>query len=349
MKATRGLARATTYVADRLTEAQLQPVLADEYRMQVAGRVTALNGAVFEIVSSEDTLTFVWGQDFLVDARSASGSVSLGATSDRILYATGLDIPDVISESLVLLSDRSMPGISTVESGPLVLRILDAMQAQVEDVLVSPTGPPRFEVSVSKESSISTGIVHVAAMLPGAHPEYRDSLTVFLAALDGFGIQGGRQWTDGSDLGIPATALLETAARTAVLQRQWSHVRSSILFGWLSDTRSDCSGPSAFLRRIPWMTAQIRHVVFVVPASPVQFGCDWEALRVEAEHLLPATRVELLAEYDESDSRSSEDPFPTDLILRSDWVDAPWLDDAVQRGLVLARRISDRLIELDTL
>jgi hypothetical protein len=75
------------------------------------------------------------------------------------------------------------------------------------------------------------------------------------------------QLTDGSDLGIGATALLESARMLAELQR-WSHpLKRTILIALVSGSFQDSAGLKALLRHPPWSVEHIELFVEVRDAT----------------------------------------------------------------------------------
>lgn len=137
-----------------------------------------------------------------------------------------------------------------------------------------------WQVKLEVDDRATTAPMHVAGMIPGADPRQRDSLVVWMAPLDASGLQGDQSWTDGSDLSIPAAALLSAARQTSNLQGSWSPFPHSIMVLFVSGTRDDCQGGEWLTRHIPWDRSMISRMVVVDIASGS--GCDWTSLWSES-------------------------------------------------------------------
>ncbi len=178
---------------------------------------------------------------------------------------------------------------------------------------------------VQTESTVSTSSIHVAGYIPGQGPDSRDSLIVLIAPLDGWGAQGIQSFSDGSDLGASATALLEVVRNLSDMQRKWAVIGPSIFVAFVSGTKGVCDGPGALLRTFPWAKSYLKSVVILSDAN----DCNWSEI-VAAERI--AAPVTVL----ESDNISMLNDPSTSFIpwaRREKYLRSPYLDRLVSDAM----------------
>lgn len=358
--ASAGAAAAARYLAERLGESGYQPVLAGEYRTTQSVPLWTLDGSAFS-VTGRDTIRFTQGVDYLVDGRSGAGfvyvqrGVRVGSSGvyGAVAVAPSSDVQaDEIGGArlaVVTESARLASGPPLVTGVPVVFPLVPFRER-----LGWPTMPdgrraaqsapsrvmPDVRVDVRKTRHASAPIVQVAGMLPGRGIQARDSLVVLLAPYDGYGVQGERSWTDGGDLAIGAAALLEVAVRSGVVQRNWRIFDRSIMIAFVSGTRGESDGASAWLDVLPWAKDHVSHVILVsddesTPGRPSGVSVFQSARIMRISPAADDTSV--------VGQRLRESPFgilPRDELLRGRALDA-----TAVRTLDLAERIYDRLLE----
>ncbi|MDA1027535.1 MAG: hypothetical protein O3B41_00560 [Bacteroidetes bacterium] len=146
---------------------------------------------------------------------------------------------------------------------------------------------PEIEV----EEQVTTSTQHVSGFLPGRHPVWKDSLILILAPLDGLGLQGPNSYTDGTDLGVAASALLELARRMADAQKSWSFFKPTLMVSFLSGSLGGCEGPENALRNLPWKKSYVSKVIVLIDSHALD--CDWPSMI--SRNGLPSRLIELKA------------------------------------------------------
>lgn len=244
-----GGVRASVYVAGVLRSHLLQPVLEGEYRWLYPLRKPVLEHASLHVMQL-DTLRLIPGTAFLVDSQSGSGSWS-GAfgPNERPL--------DVLERGIRLNSVGFRPGPLTSPDGPVRLGLLSPALDRLGRP-ASRAGSIQARVEMSEE--LVSGI-HVLGFLPGSHPVHRDSLVLVMARYDGWGVQGAGMWTNGTDSGLDAAVLLETARMLAVAQDSDRSIPFSVLFAFVSGVEEACQGMQWLEKHVPWDREAIRHVI----------------------------------------------------------------------------------------
>ena len=218
---------------------------------------------------------------------------------------------------------RNLPGYPFLE-----------WKAGLEDDL-GPTGV--WSLRLQEREQVTSAPMNVMGIIPGADPVRRDSLVVLMAPLDGFGLQREESWTDGTDLSIPAAALLESTRRLALIQQRWARYPYSVMVIFLSGTLDRCQGLEMALRHFPW---DLTHVVQVeVLRMQMDARCGWRA-RIANAGISP-TIVNELAAYSPF-SEEAEFGFgawrPRSEAQRTDQ-----LDVAVDEALRLSRELMPRI------
>ncbi len=296
--ATRGFTRVAAYASGQMRQAQLQPVLVDEYRLQYAALLRRSAEVSVQLIG-KDTTNALHGDDFLIT----------GVPQELHMAGAMLSLPEV-----------------------------DWLQWS-EDVHTREGNTSRWSVDITVDEWVSTAPMHVVSMLPGSDPVGRDSVVLVLAPLDGDGLKGSESWTDGSDLSLPAAALLYTMRQMAEYQHTWALYTHSTLFGLLSGTRDDCQGPTQFMRHLPWERSRVSKVIVV--SMQVDRACDWNALFGDSFSENSGPDVVLLQAYAPYDALGAAE-FGS-WRRRASLMQSDVLDDATTEVLRLAHRLLEHV------
>lgn len=246
-----GGARASAYVSGVLRSNLLQPALENEYRWLYPLQKPVLEHASLHVVL-DDTLRLIPGTAFLVDQASGSGTWSGAFGPDERPL-------DVLTRGVRIDPDGLRPGPMTRIHAPLRLGLLPPARSLLGRK-VSREGSVHVEVRISEE--LVSGI-HVLGFLPGSHPVRRDTLVVVMARYDGYGVQGAGTWTDGTDSGLDAAVLLETARTLVVAQNRDRAIPFSVLFAFVSGVSEGCQGMQWLENHLPWDSAAITRVILL--------------------------------------------------------------------------------------
>lgn len=246
-----GGARASAYVSGVLRSDLLQPALENEYRWLYPLQKPILEHASLHVVL-EDTLRLIPGTAFLVDQASGSGTWSGAFGPDERPL-------DVLARGIQVNPDGFRPGPVTNIHAPLKLGLLPPART-VLGRTVSREGSIHVQVRISEERVSG---IHVLGFLPGSHPVQRDSLVLVMARYDGNGIQGAGTWTDGTDSGLDAAVLLETARTLAVAQDLDRSIPFSVLFAFVSGVTEACQGVQWMEQHLPWDRSAIRQIILL--------------------------------------------------------------------------------------
>ncbi len=322
---TRGFNRAAAYVAGQLSEFGLQPVLSDEFRLQYASKISMIPRAQVSIVGV-DTLSFVRGTDYLVEPGSGAGTIRIPI--QRIDAEQGVQIPDSLSISVI---NHTRPDGNFGASYPTI---------HIREGLLASFPAAEYEVVVTTEkiSTVSTAPMHIVGYIPGADPVHRDSLRIILAPIDGFGLDGQRSWTDGSDSSMPASALLEVARRMSHLQNTWGIFKSSFMIAFVSGTRGSCDGGVSLFRNLPWDKSRVASLAVI--ESEGSRDCDWGGVLKTTD--LSAPFIDYSFEVGSPDSARERmgEHFPRPHLLQSEY-----LDEAVIRAVQMSEMILSDAME----
>lgn len=209
----------------------------------------------------------------------------------RILWL-GTDTTRAVAGTDYLIVD---PPVAISESGPLD-RLPHFPWIVWNDKVDAGRDPAtRWSMHIQVQEQSTTAPMHVGGMIPGAHPVQRDSLVIWIAPVDGTGLQGVQSWTDGSDLAIPAAAVLAAMRQVSGQQDSWAAYPQTIMVAFLSGTRTDCSGPDMFFRHLPWDRALVSRVL--VAEMDGDHGCDWEGLWNQYADIASGPRIRVLDAY----------------------------------------------------
>lgn len=363
-----GTSGAARYLADRLGEAGYQPVLANEYRITQSVPMWTLDASFLSVIG-RDSIRFDPGAGFLVDARSGGANIRIprglrvgqsGHFGDVAVAASshGLTADAIGDARLVILTDSVSLGTGPpIRGGVPIIFPLPPFREHVGWPPLPTNGVvprdrasrilPDIRVSVYKEFHVSAPVVQVAGMLTGRGLSSRDSLVVLLAPYDGFGMQGDRSWTTGEDLGMAASALLEVAVRSGIVQRDWRIFEKSVMIAFVSGTRGLGRGVDAWLDVLPWDRERISHLV-LVSDIPCSEGCfDTGDVPFSMSKAPESARIVRLAPTRTDTSvverRLREADFG--ILLRNELLRGAGLEAAAGQTLDLAQRVYEHLLD----
>lgn len=296
---TLGYANAAAYVAARLAEFELQPVVAGEFRAIYNTALHSIGGARLFTLSRNraDTLVFAPGLDFLPDGRSDTGTLALAevvidpgaarppaaslAGQAVLLPAAPLD-EDVLRAyqaagarailAVGALAPRPatapLSGIILVQLTPQTAARLLGLRPEAVPALfdvASPTLrtlPRRAHLSVRAQTLPLTGALNVLGYVPGKNPAYADELVIVCADLDAVGAMPGVRTLDALHLGVGTAALLEVARQYAYFSQFSTVPERTILFAVFSGARQGHAGLQSYLRRPPWPLAKTHALLY---------------------------------------------------------------------------------------
>jgi len=333
--ATRGFSKTAAYLSLGLRSFGLQPVLSGEYRFQYAAPVEVVSNATV-ILTAADTVSLVHGRDFLVEPFSEAGTIS--ADLARLNMESGMLRSDSLWLAIGDYSKKNEERHSA--SKPLAIHLSNSVLEKLESKGRGYSG--RAISTVEKQSSISTAPMHIAGFIAGANPVHRDSLTIVLAPADGFGLQGTWSWTDGSDSGASAAALLEIARRVNLMQSRWSLSKRTIMIAFLSSTMVDCVGPKAFYRNLPWSKSQVASIQVIVP--DISNSCEWQGISGDAGISAPVFIHEWKAPVSLDDGLEGAREFG-DHYLRATLLESDVLETTSEEVLQIAKTVVRSIYE----
>lgn len=303
---------------------------------EAEGRQTATRGFARAAVYVADQMRQVQLQPVLVGEYRMQYAALLRRSAGVSVQLIGSDTTNALhgDDFLITGAPRELHMAGVMPSLPDV----DWLQWS-EDMYESRGSTSRWSVDISVDERVSTAPMHVVGMLPGSHPVRRDSVVLVLAPLDGDGMKGSESWTDGSDLSLPAAALLHTMRQMAEYQHTWALYTHSTLFGLLSGTRDDCQGPSQFIRHLPWERSRVSTVIVV--SMQVDWACDWNALLRDSFSENSGPEVVLLQAYAPYGSLGATE-FGS-WRRRASLMQSDVLDEATTEVLRLARRLLEHV------
>jgi hypothetical protein len=293
--ATQGYARAAAYVAARMREFRLQPVLDNDYRVVYHTEVNYPSAALLW-TSGVDSTIFLPGLDFVPGGRSDSGRVHLHTLivspdsgrlreSGRISAGEAVMLPAALAtlETLVVMRDAGASAALIV--GPLEPRI---MQRPIDGLLVaritertartllgSPSDlftehadvrvplPRIVHLRITTEYHRRAGAINTLGYVAGKDPVHARDLVLVCADLDAVGQFAGIRTLDFANFGLGTAGLLEVARNVAYVGRRWSMPDRSILFAVWSGARFEHAGLRAFLRHPTWDVNRIKAVIYI--------------------------------------------------------------------------------------
>ncbi len=293
---TPGMARVAAYVASRMSEFSLQPVLVDDYLVAYPVPLNVLHSASMS-VEGPDSLRFSPAIDFLPDGRSDSGAVVLhdlhvalgipdttAAAGTSFLRGRGVLIPDSAATTPFMQWLRRQGVTTVLVAGPLalksassplpgmiVVRILPHVARRlIPDLKADHTPGWRttlleapLSVRVAATYYPSASAVNVMGYVAGKNPELSDELILVCADIDAIGPAAGSHTLDLQHFGIGAAAMLELARNYSFFARRSFLPERTILFAVFSGSRMERTGMEQYLQTPFWPLQKTHSVLYV--------------------------------------------------------------------------------------
>lgn len=289
---TQGYTRAAAYVAARMREFQLQPVLEGEFRIVYSTPINYPVSAALRTVAGADSLLFYPGIDLLADGRSDSGQVSVRtvvSTDDTTGIRSAPTVPFavVFREGSVDIATmarwRAAGAVLAVSIEPLTPRFyntrvpgLVALQVAPQSLLrlLSPdaAAAPYGEAVQLARSIVarlrsdyepSAGAMNVMGYIAGKHPEHGRDLVLVCADLDAVSDFAGVPTVDFRNFAVGTAALLEVARNLSFVSRRWSLPERSVMIAIWSGSQLGHEGLRHFLQDPTWSLSRVTSVVYV--------------------------------------------------------------------------------------
>ncbi len=293
-----GYATAAAYVAARMAEFGLQPVLRSEFRMTYHTPLNEIGAATLG-TAGPDTLAFYPGVDFLPDGRSDSGRVQLpNAVIDPPDFAEAGAMDALPARAVLLPAERATTAylqrlraagaravfaVGALEPRPAAAPVEGLLVAQLaphaatllmqgapaDDTLPGQAGPARrpfrrpVRLRVEGRAHPLAGALNVMGYVPGKHPALSRELILVCADLDAVGPFAGVPTLEPAYLGAGAAALLETARQYAFFAQYTQVPERTLLFAVFSGARQGYAGLRDYLRAPLWTLDHTRAVVYV--------------------------------------------------------------------------------------
>lgn len=336
---TQGYARAAAYVAARMREFRLQPAVNDDFRVVYGISINYPVASSFSAVGARDSTAYLRGIDYLPDARSDSGRVTLG----RMVVAAGpppMPPPPAPSRPFaVLLTEATSADLSAWQKAGARLAVVVGdltprlHAAPIRDLLVVQVtrraaaelfGLPEAELSGFLESrrgeavelprTLSArvaidyqpraGAINMMGYFSGKHPGLQRDLVIVCADLDAVGSFAGVPAVDFWNYGIATSAVLEAARNMSYVTRRWSIPDRSVMIAVWSGSQTGHVGLRHFLEHPTWSLDRVHAVVYAGLSA---------AEEVEIRSLLDTYGIRLI-----SIRRSEEPLFERGIVLRPD-------------------------------
>lgn len=295
---TAGFATAAAYVGSRFARFGLQPAVRGSYRMLYPVDLYLLRDARIRLVGA-DTTRLLKGYDFLPDARSDSGQVTVrtafwlpGPEESVQQAAVLLTAQEATHEQLTDLRDRGAAQVWIV--GALTpgwaaahiprLRIVQVRSASVPRLLgrteassaslLRANAPRRFDLPhqvrliVSAERQTLASGLNVVGYVAGKHPAVREEAILICAHLDARGPYAGVRLIDAENFGVDAAAVLEVARMAGYFSEHLPMPERTVIVALWSGAGQNHQGLRAFLRHPTWALDQIKAVVYVGLSEP---------------------------------------------------------------------------------
>jgi hypothetical protein len=290
-----GYARAAAYVAARMREFRLQPVLGTEFRMVYTTPMNHPVSASLAIVET-DTLYQLPGIDFLVDGRTDSGRVVL---SEAVLLPDG-DLQanlhgvavfvesahvtpgrlqrwaDAGARAVLIEGDLAPVPASSPVRGLLILQVVPETAARLAQAPGAPllsqisTGeavrvwlPRKIMIGVTSEHRPHSGAINVLGYVPGKHPAHANDLVIVCSDLDARGRAGSARAVDLARFGTGTSALLELARNYGAFSGYSVIPERTVLFAVWSGSLYGHAGLREYLEKPVWALDKTRAVVYV--------------------------------------------------------------------------------------
>ncbi|ARA92995.1 hypothetical protein AWN76_007370 [Rhodothermaceae bacterium RA] len=296
-----GFAGTAAYVAARMREFRLQPVLGSSFRVLYQTPLNYPLGGVLSMSGAADTLSFWMGVDVLPDGRSDSGAVAatrLARVSPEeapgeaggdplpgapvvMIEATRATTPYLealarqgVQAVLAVGALRPNPAPAPVD-GLVVMQIVPEAAAQIVnrspaflEAWLAGVGPPvlalraTLQMHVVADHQPLAGAMNLIGLQPGKHPRLASDLVLVCADLDALGRFGGVGVFDVRHMGAGAAAVLEVARLYSAFARYWPLPERTIMFAFWSGARVGHAGLKAYLRNPPWLLERTRAVIY---------------------------------------------------------------------------------------
>lgn len=278
-----------TLLSSDSSEIQNLSSLAEKWNMdQLEAHILSFNRAENEGRSS-GTRGFIRAAAYVSAQLEVLGLQPIQTKSYRHQYASRVRILE--SASVNIIGRDSLQLVHGVDFLVTDLRHTDQilLSKKIREMIFAGGHKVHSQIEVTEQ--VTTSSQHVSGFLPGRHPAWKDSLILILAPLDGQGLQGSNSYTDGTDLGVAAAALLELTGRMAGTQRSWSFFKPTIMVSFLSGSISGCEGPENALRNLPWKKSYVSKIIVLTDSHAPD--CDWPSMI--SRNGLPSRLVELKA------------------------------------------------------
>ncbi len=297
---TSGYAMAASYVAARMAEFELQPVLAGTAQIVYPTPINEIRASLFTFADAESDTLFYPGVDFLPDGRSDSGRVEIhtlmmgpGSPAEAATAlqqpGTALLIPThaATTDSLAALRRAGAQAVLVVGAlaprpaprpvyGLMVMQILPEtamrlmrtsrtnLMAQLSrDTRVARRLQRSVRLRVETQALPVTGALNVLSYAPGKHPARARELVIVCTDLDAVGTFAGVPTLDAAHLGTGTAAMLEVARQYAYFARFATVPERTLLFVVFSGAQLGDAGLRAYLNQPLWALDQTKAVVYV--------------------------------------------------------------------------------------
>lgn len=278
-----------TLLSSDSPETQNLSSLAEKWNMdQIEAHILSFNLAENEGRSS-GTRGFLRAAAYVSAQLEVLGLQPIQAKSYRHQYASRIHVLE--SASVNLIGRDTLQLVQGVDFLVADLRHSDQilLSKKIREMIFS--GGHKVHSQIEVKEQVTTSTQHVSGFLPGRHPAWKDSLILIMAPLDGQGLQGPYSYTDGTDLGVAAAALLELTGRMSSTQKSWSFFKPTIMVSFLSGSIGDCEGPENAIRNLPWKKSYVSKVIVLTDSQAPD--CDWPSMI--SRNGLPSSLVELKA------------------------------------------------------
>lgn len=297
MTGTSGYVTAAAYVAARLEEFDIQPVLDTAFETGYFIRLHELTSGALTL-AGPDTTSLYAGLDFLPDAQSDSGewiirtlwidpaeagtawpeapgpAVLLPEAKATVPYLHTLRAAGV---RVVLIAGRLAPRVTSAPiAGLLVAQVtptgaahlLGTTPQAVESLLL---GDARMRQALPRPATLRVvrtppayvEAINLLGFVAGKHPKRARELVIVATDMDNVGAIAGVSTFDADHLGIGTAALLEVARHYALFGAYGSVPERTVLFAVFSGGRQGHAGLRSYLRLPAWPLSQTRAVVYL--------------------------------------------------------------------------------------
>ena len=289
---TSGYAQSAAYVAARMREFRLQPVVGDDFRVVYT---TALNypiSGALRTVADADSTIFYPGIDFLPHGHTDSGEVSVRwlvlaedtagiASAPNLPFGVVFDQGDV--DGSILRAWRDAGAVLAIEVQPLAPRYHTDRVRGLVAIQLAPNAAndliPRNWSTLASGSRIelpgriialaradfqrNAGAINLLSYVAGKHPVSAKDLVIVCADLDDISTYAGVESVDFQNFGVGTSALLEVARNLGYVSRRWSLPERSVLLAVWSGSQLGHQGLRHFLANPNWPRHRISSVIYM--------------------------------------------------------------------------------------